>query len=140
MTERSIEAIMSPEDGLDRDRSSQSTGSSSSPAAKKAKQEKKDGGTKKDKGHNNNGIPPCYKAAMAQICRLSRDVETLKSIARDKKVTRTWTPRNSTPTRGSLIWGRRMFRSVRRRNLRYHRLLQWPQRRAKLTLARPPRN
>ena len=55
-----------------------SSGGSSSPDAKKSKKEAKQ---KKEKGGGGgrNELPPHYRAAMAQICRLSRDVEILKA-------------------------------------------------------------
>ena len=50
------------------------TGSSGSPVAKKTKTEQK-------KKNEHDKTPPAYRAALTQLARLSRDVESLKSIA-----------------------------------------------------------
>ena len=61
--------------------SSSGTGSSSSPKgkeAKKAKKEQKAGG---GGGNGKQDLPPCYRAMMTQLARVSRDVEVLKACS-----------------------------------------------------------
>ena len=55
------------------------SGGSSSPNKKQKKKGPKGNGG--GGGDGKGSYPPAYKAALAQICRVSRDVETLKSVA-----------------------------------------------------------